>query len=169
MILICDAIGLNNEQLHHIQQVLVNSEVLTLQLPNNADDVYTKLAYSSLYIEDHILDNNRVAYSSKYTSILILFDNYINDIENLYSYVCNMRTDELIFPSRTPSYKAGWFIGHPLAVIKLLSSILDLKQYKWPDTISVGWGNPFKDIEYNYTNDIMHWAHRINLKVGSLK
>lgn len=169
MILICDVVGLNDTQLHHITDTLQNYEVLTLQLPSNAIDVYEKLAHCSLCIERCLLNNDTFVANTKFTSILILFDNYINDIGSLHLHVHNMRTDELIFPSRTPTYKSGWLAGHPLAVIKLLSSILDLKRFEWPANVALGWGNPFKTINPNYTNDITHWANRIQLKVGALE
>lgn len=169
MLLICDVVGLENEQLHHIKQVLTNCEMLTPEIPSKSINVYDKLAYTSLCIEQHIIKADQYVIDSKYTSILIIFDNFINDIDMLNSFIHRMRTDELIFPSRDPLYKAGWVIGHPLAVIKLLSSILDLKQYKWPDTVTIGWGNPFKSMNANYTNDLMHWANRIQLKVGALQ
>lgn len=169
MILICDVVGLEEEQLRHIKQVLTNCEVLTPKIPANTTNVYDKLAYTSLCIEQHIIKTNQFVIDNKYTSILIIFDSFINDIDTLNSFIHRMRTDELIFPSRDPRYKASWIIGHPLAMIKLLSSILDLKQYKWPDIVTIGWGDPFKSMNANYTNDLMHWANRIQLKVGSLQ
>ncbi len=168
MILICDAVGLNDDQLRYIQTVLQYSELITC-CNNKNTDVYANLAHASICIEQHLLEANTYTVDSKYTSIFIIFDKFINDIDNINSFLYRMRTDEIIFPSQNPTNNCSWVAGHPLAIIKFLSGILDLKDFKWPETVKTGWGNPFNFIVPSYTNMFLHWAHRIKLKVGTLQ
>lgn len=167
MILICDVVGLDEPQLHRITSSLSSTEVLTI--PFNNTDTYTRLSLASIFIESHLLKPCTFVADTKYTSILVIFDNFINDIANIDLVLHHVRTDELIFPSNDPVYKCSWLAGHPLSVIKFLSGVLELKNFKWPDVVKTGWGNPFTTIEPSYTNLFLHWANRINLKVGTLQ
>lgn len=167
MILICDVVGLDNTQLHHITSCLDKHELLTVR--SDKTDVYNRLFDASIHLESCLLNSNSYTANNKYTSILVIFDNFINDIANINLYLHHIRTDELIFPSRDPTYHCGWVAGHPLAIVKFLSGISGLKEFTWPYTAQAGWGNPFQSVNSNYTNMFLHWANRINLKVGALQ
>jgi len=167
MILICDVVGLDDTQLHHITTCFDQYELLTVR--SDKTDVYNKLFDASIHLESCVLTSNTYTANTKYTSILLIFDNFINDIANINLYLHHIRTDELIFPSRDPAYHCGWVAGHPLAIVKFLSGILELGNFEWTSTAQSGWGNPFPTIETNYTNMFLHWANRIKLKVGALQ
>lgn len=167
MILICDVVGLDDTQLHHITTCLDPYELLTVR--SDKTDVYDKLFNASIHLESCVLTSDTYTASTKYTSILVIFDNYINDIADINLYLHRIRTDELIFPSRDPLYNCSWVAGHPLATIKFLSGMSALKEFTWPYAVQAGWGNPFQSVDSNYTNMFLHWANRINLKVGALQ
>ena len=165
MILICDATGSNNELLHRIHTQIKYSKILNII--SGHTDFFSQLAYCGLCIEQHVLDNNTIIANSEYRAVVILLGTANDSMDNLHQYLRAIRTDELIFPSRSPLHECSWVAGHLQSVIKLAACATTLCDFTWPSTVTIGWGNPFI-ANASYSNKLMHLATRIQLKVGSL-